>query len=988
MKQNKLLLKYILGMCFMMLFSMTSFGQNSVTGVVTSGEDNQGLPGVNILVKGSTNGTVTDIDGTYTISNVQQGESLIFSFIGYKSQEVAVGSQSKIDVSLEVDAEQLQEVVVIGYGTANKSDLTGSISSISSKDFENQPIIRAEEALQGRAAGVQVLKSSGAAGGDIKIRIRGSNSITGNNSPLIVIDGIVGGDLGSLNSSDIESINILKDASASAIYGSRGANGVVLVTTRKGGEPSIDVNYFITASSVPKKIDIMSGQQFSDEYKDGTLSNGGADYQDEYFQNGLTNNLQLSASGKEGKLSYLISGNYVDQIGIIHNTDYNRLSIRTNLSAELSKKLTVGLNLYGSRENAHNLVQGGTRGTRDSRGGINNVLSFDPSLAVRDEDGNYNYQSGDGSILVNPIAVQNESDGNLVEDRYNANLNIAYEIIENLKFTVLGGASILHSNNEAYFGLPSGSAVQSPEARFTSRRGTDLQLSNILNWKKNLGSVDLNLTGIYELQSADSKIFNGTSLNYAIPGKQNAFHLLEIGQAQSITSTELKSTMQSYVGRAEVSVADQLLVTATLRVDESSKFREGKRVGYFPSVSAGYNLGQFLPEDFFIENIKVRAGYGETGNQNIPAYSTYRSIPSGARYNYFFNGTSATNVGLGHASFADENLTWETTKQFNVGLDFTFLAGRIELNADWYKKNTTDLLIDLPIPRFSGGGALRTNLGEVENSGIDLSLSAFVVDNNDFKWNASFVFTKVTNSVVNLGGMERILKKAFDPSRPTSDGIKPGGSDDNYYILEPGQPLGNFYGATYTGVDPATGEATYAQSADGSGNQLGVIGNGMPDFTWGFNNTLTYKGFDMNIFVRGVQGYDIFNATRGLISLGGGDVRDATAAESLNRWSETNTTSDIPSGGANVIASSRYIEDGSFIRLSNISIGYTIPASNWFNSIKFYVSGQNLLTITDYKGYDPEVSSTGATTDDSTPSFDFGALPNPRSFTVGMNLNF
>ncbi|MEP3390415.1 MAG: SusC/RagA family TonB-linked outer membrane protein, partial [Reichenbachiella sp.] len=875
--------------------------------------------------------------------------------------------------------EQLQEVVVIGYGTANKSDLTGSISSISSKDFSAQPIIRAEDALQSRAAGVQVLKNSGAPGGDIKIRIRGANSINGNNSPLVVIDGIARGDLSSLNSNDIENINILKDASASAIYGSRGANGVVLVTTKKGSsKPEINVGYFASVTSLPNKIDLMSSEEFAD-LVGSTVNNGGADYQDEYFQNGLTNNLQLSLSGKEGKLSYFISGNYVDQEGIVTNTDYMRTSLRSNLNAELTNKLTVGLNIFGSRENMHNLVNGGTRGSSDVRGGVTNVLSFDPSLSVRDVDGNYNLTSDNGSILVNPIAVQNESDANLIEDRFNANLNVSYDLLDGLNFTVLGGASFLHSNKEAFYGIPAGSSVLPARASFNSKRGTDLQLSNILSWKKEFGNTNMTLTGIYELQSFDTKTAKIGSEQYALSGLSDAYYLLELGTVNAEADLD-KSTLKSYVARAEVSVAEQLLVTGTIRVDESSKFRPGNRVGYFPSISAGYNLGQFLPDGIFVENIKLRAGYGETGNQNIPAFSTAPYLPNDPKYAYFFNGES-TVVGLASSPIVDEDLTWETTKQFNVGSDFSFLDGRIQLSIDWYKKNTVDLLLDQPVPKYAGGGIVRTNIGEVQNTGIDLSLNATVINNSNFSWNSTFVLSKVNNEVLDLGGVESIQGKALNSDKSE---IKPGGSDDNYYSIDVGQSLGNFYGATYLGADNATGVAVY-DTLDNGANRLGVIGNGMPELTWGFNNTMKYRKFDLNFLLRGVHGYDVFNATRA-VTFGGSDSAP-TNAEYLNRWTADNN-SNIPSSGSNVIASSRYIEDASFIRLSNVSIGYTMPSSKWFNSIRVYISAQNLLTITDYKGYDPEVSSTGANDQDGTPSMDFGALPNPRSYTFGFNLSF
>ncbi|TVZ54958.1 TonB-linked SusC/RagA family outer membrane protein [Lutibacter sp. Hel_I_33_5] len=960
MKKKISLIKQFVGICMLFFISASMYGQSAISGTVTSSEDNQPIPSVNVIVKGTTNGTSTDFDGKYTI-NASAGDVLVFSFLGYKTSEKIVGNSTTINVVLDTDSAQLDEIVVIGYGTARKTDLTGSISSISSKDFERQPITRAEDALQSRTAGVSVTRNSGAPGGDIKIRVRGSNSITGNNAPLIVIDGIIGGDLSSLNANDIQSFNVLKDASATAIYGSRGANGVVMVTTKKGrsGKPKVNVNNFISISKVPNKINLLSPSQFATS-AGTTVSNGGADYQDEYFKTGITNNVQVSASGNEGSLNYYLSGNLVDQDGIVLNTGYKRYSLRSNLNADITDKLSVGLNVYGSREDSHNLVRGGAGASSDTRGGIVNVLSFNPALSVRDSNGDYNLAGGGkGSILVNPIAVQNERDGNLIEDRTNANLNLSYDISDNLNLTTLLGSSTTHFNNEIFEGIPAGSNSNAKSrATFNSIRTYDYQLSNILTWNKDFGENNLKLTGVYEMQTSTIKNANINSIDFAISGLSNAFYHLEIGKP-SVGANENKTSIESFVARAELSFGENLYLTGTVRRDESSKFREGNRVGYFPSISAKYNLGEFISEDSFLNDVSLRAGYGVTGNQDIPANSTY---PGVTRNDFFFSGTSF-NVGAGASAIVDPNITWETTKQINIGADFSLLENRINVSVDWYKKNTTDLLLDLNVPQSNGGGIFRTNLGEVENTGFDLSLSANVVDRRDFNWNSNLTFSSVSNKVINLGGANQLL------SRPA--GINPGGAGANLYINKVGEPLGGFYGYTYTGV-AANGDAQY----DAAGQSQ--IGNGLPDFNWGLNNTLTYKNLDLNILVRGVHGYDILNATRGIISLGGGDVKNATHADSILPGS--------PTGGTNHINSSRYIEDGSFIRLSNISLGYNFSDVKWLSSLKFFASAQNLLTITDYTGYDPEVSSTGASTSDTTPSLDFGALPNPRTFTFGVNI--
>lgn len=948
---------------FMVLGTHSVLAQTAtVSGTVT---DAQGEPllGANILEKGTSNGSITDFDGNYTIE-VSQGATLVVSYVGYQSKEVAVGGQTTMNIVLAAD-NTLDEVVIVGYGTQRKSDLTGAISSVSAKDFENQPIIRAEDALQSRTAGVNVSKNSGAPGGDIKIRIRGSNSITGNNQPLVVIDGIIGGDLSSLNTNDIQSINVLKDASATAIYGSRGSNGVIMVTTKKGksGMPKVNINYFISSSVVPNKYDILSPQQFVDFAGPPTaIVNGGADYQDEYFKTAMTNNLQVTASGKEGRVNYYLSGNLVDQDGIIINTDYQRYSLRSNLSVDLTDKFTVGLNIYGSKEDSHNLIAGGTRGAQDVRGGVQAILGWNPAVNYINPDGTYNLQTNSGSILVNPIAVQRERDGNDVTNSLNTNLNLSYDFTDNLNFTVLAGSSQRILNREVYQGIPDGSFIAPSSANFSAIRAENYQLSNILTWNKDFGNTNVKLTGIYELQSSTTKTAGFNAREYIFSGIPEAFYLAELAGNQSVNANKSKSAIDSYVARAEVNFDENLFVTATMRIDESSRFRPGNRTGYFPSVSAAYNVGDlFLQDDSFFDSLKLRAGYGETGNQNVAPYSTFQELRTGT--NFPFSGTDL-DIGVGFGGLVDEDLTWETTKQFNVGLDFRMANGRVNLSLDWYKKNTVDLLLQKPVLASNGGGTILTNIGEVENSGLDVTLSAVVIDAEDFGWNADLTMSTVSNKVIDLGGPDEIITEA--PFRPA-------GGSANWFSLKVGEPLGNFYGYQYLGAD-TNGAALYSDDQS-------IIGNGTPTFTWGLNNTLTYKNWDLNMLFRGVHGYDVLNSTLGIIRLATGNITVATSAEVLDP--------DSPTTGNNNINSTRNIEDGSFIRLSNLSLGYTLPGVKGFaDSVKLYISAQNVFTITDYNGFDPEVSSVGVTSSDVTPSFDAGALPNPRTVTFGVNIGF
>ena len=985
MKKTKLKHSKVRLLSFFMFVLLTSmsFSQGKVTGTIT---DNSGtpVPGVNILETGTNNGTVTDFDGNFSITLQKNTSELEISFLGFKSQQKTASAGDTLTIVMQEDLESLNEVIVVGYGTSKRSDLTMAVSSVSSKSFEKQPLFRAEDALQSRAAGVQVTKTSGAPGGGIKIRIRGTNSITRGNNPLVVIDGVIGGDLSTINPNDIKSLNILKDASASAIYGARGANGVILITTKKGtGVAKLDVNYFTSISSIPKRLPVFSPQQYADINGTPAVVDGGTDYQDEFFQTAILNNLQLSASGKEGKLSYFLSGNYVDQEGIVINTDYERFSLRANLETRVGDNLKIGLNIYGAREKRHNLFNGGSRASSDNRGGVLSILTYDPTYPVRNADGTYNQlQSSYGSILVNPIAVITEKNNNNINDRFNINLNLSYDFSPAFNYTLIAGNSIGHSNSENYALIPDGSSVIPPRASFSSSNLTRYQLSNVFSYNKDIGNTKIKLTGIYEVTKSQIKSAGGASGAYSQDGLDNAFYLLELGTNHTINANQIESTVQSFVGRAEVSIAQNLFITGILRVDQSSTFRKENRTGYFPSVSAAYSIKDWLPEDGLFNNIKLRGGYGEVGNDNIPALSTYSQLVLGTNENYAFDGVSSA-IGLDYAGQVDADLKWETTKQFNVGLDFTFLNNKLNLSIDWYKKNTVDLLLNAPLPYSSGdpNGQYITNIGEVENTGIDLSLDANIIDKNDLYWNANFNLSTTSNKIISLGGVDQILVQP--------DGIRPGGGQINTYAIEVGKPLGQMYGATFLGTwktaDAVDGEVPgspkYLRDSDGE-NVLGVIGNGIPQLTWGFNNTFSYKGFDLNVLLRGVHDFDVYNVTYSEMV---GRGKNANHVDFLNRWTPTNET-ETPSVLDNVL-SDRYIEKGGFVRLSNITLGYTFKNIKLIQSLKVHVSGQNLFTITDYTGFDPEVSATSNGTDLG-PSLDYGAYPNPRTVTLGVNIGF
>ncbi len=957
---------------------------NSISGTVTNSENGEGLPGVSILIKGTNTGVITDVNGSYLI-NAAATDVMVFSYVGYMTEEIEVGSRSVIDVVMAPDVTALDEIVVIGYGTAKKSDLTGAISRVTAEDFKQQPLVRTEDALKGRAPGVVVSNNTGTPGGDIKIRVRGANSITGDNDPLIVIDGVIGGELRTLNTSDIESIDVLKDASATAIYGSRGANGVIIVNTKAGsGKPTLDIDYFRSIITVPDRIDIMNAQQFSELYNRPVTK--ATDYQDEYLQQGGTDNVQFSLSGKESAIGYFVSGGYVSQTGNIINTNYKRYNVRANVNADVTKSLKIGLNLFGSRERRKNFTQQGLRPDSDQRAGITAALSWDPTLPPWNDDGTPNISSPYGSILDNPIIVQNNRDNHSWEDRLNANLNVSWDILDELNFTSILGANLINTMYENYQDYQIYNANGFAGAGGGHGRTEGYQWSNILTWDRTFGKHEVKVTGIYEITGSERRNGGFTANNFIFPA---TYSLLEIAQIQNANADYNKNTLQSYVGRIEYAFNNSLFITGTIRHDASSKFRKEQRSAVFPSAGVAYSLGDvgFVQESSFLDNIKIRAGYGETGNQNVANYLTYPTLATGN--NYPLDGAIET-IGLAPGRFANPGLHWETTKQINAGIDFAFLVGRLNFSFDYYKKNTTDLLLNVPVPAFAGGGNITANEGEVQNSGYEFLVSGIVIDNDKLIWNSTLTASYNVNEVLSLAGGQ---------NQQVTGSTAIGGTGLSTHIYRVGQPLGSFYGATFLGTwknadaaanDAAPGDAKYLLDDNGD-LVLGIIGNGTPKFNWGWNNSLNFGSFDFNFFVTGAHGFEILNATRSMISLATGNVLHATSTEYLNRWTAENEN-DIPASGQNINQSTRYIEKGDFVRLSNISLGYTIPFSKVIRSLRLYVSSQNTFLITGYSGYDPESSSAsnsvsaGIDNNDVATGLDYGAIPNPTTYTFGVNI--
>ncbi|MBT2160899.1 SusC/RagA family TonB-linked outer membrane protein [Zobellia barbeyronii] len=991
--------------CLLALFLTTVgmqglYAQQAVTGNVTDG-DGVPVPGANIVIKGSTTGTQSDFDGNYTIEASSE-DVLVFSYIGYATKNITVGNQTSINVQLAEDASQLEEVVVIGYGTTKKKDVTGAVSRVTAESFENQPLTRVDEALQGRAAGVTVARANGAPGAGIKVRIRGVNSITGNNDPLVVIDGVLGGDLSTLNPNDIASMDVLKDASATAIYGVRGSNGVILISTKKGtGKGKINVDFFTTVSQVQnylptladnvgefarienlRKLSIGQNPTFTDGEIAALDSNGGTNYQDEILRTGFSQNLQISTSGSEGKIRYFLSGNYRNEEGIVINTDFQQLNLRSNIEAQVTDRFKVGLNIFGSRGEKKNNFESFGNGQGSL---IAKALTWDPSTPVYDANGEYNRRStrGIGSLNLNPVLTLNETQASDVDERLSATLNTNYKITDNFSYSLVAGTQVNNYNVQRY-------TVEgdndTPDANFSTNKFTSYQMSNIFTWQNLYNDKhDLKITGVHEYSNQKNERNTYNADNLLLP---NGFYFAETAAGFSISNNLVPREILSFMLRAEYILANNLSITATGRYDGTSVFRTGKKWGFFPSFAAGYNVINPSDDSGFVSSLKLRAGWGQVGSQAIDPFGTYANLGNNS---YAYEGGSPS-PGTFITSFANEFLSWETTSQTNVGIDFGFNDSRGNFSLDGYKKTTSDLLLSVPVSGTNGGGNVNQNIGAVENVGIDIALGYDIIQNDNFNWNANLAMSFVKNEVTELyGGLDQI----------DGEVQVPGGQARVANIIQLGEPLGQFQGATFLGtwksseataadaVGKKPGDAKYLRDADGE-IAFGAIGNGMPTLTWGFNNTISYKNFDFNFFINGSHGFDVYNLTQAQITGGAGDSRSFLASDQINQWTPSNET-DIPAT-VQLYNSSRYIEKGDFIRLSNLTVGYTLKDLDWLGgaNVKIYGGGQNLFLITDFTGYDPESSSRRANEGnaDVAPGINVGAYPIPRTFTLGVKVGF
>lgn len=983
------------------LVSFWSKGQtNSVSGTV-SDSNGEPLIGVSVLEKGTLKGTTTNAKGFFELTLGSSTGELSISYIGYKSQTKAVNANSKVEISLQEDQALLDEVVVVGYGTLKKSDLTGSLASVSAKDFEKQPLTRIDQALQGRAAGVSVTQTSGAPGAGFKIRVRGANSISGSNAPLYVVDGMVVGDINTLNVNDVASMEVLKDASATAIYGSRGANGVVLITTKSGkkGPAKIEFQTFAGQSKIFQRLDVMSPAEFAEgvNYAEGkTLftaaeidalrAGGGENWQNRLFQNGTSINSQLSISGASDKVDYFISGNIYNATGTIVDQSYRRYNLRANLNAQVSSKLKMGMNVFLGRE-----IDKGVRAN------LAEGLTWDLTTPAINPDGTYNYvplKPGVGNGSANAlIAAQNNVRENY-QDQIIVSSYLNYQILKNLTFNISGGLEQRDDNNNSYTSLVTGSLGIANVATNTVNR---YQNTNRLTYYfDKFVNHRIQIDAVHEQQY----VVGGSSLAYASGffSDNTTYKNLGLGALQRTTNNNYSEGLQSFLGRINYSAFDKYLLTLSVRSDGSSKFREGNRWGVFPSGSLAWRVSEekFLKNNTTINDLKLRVSYGVTGSQAIGPKAT-RAIPiaGGTGVNYPFTGGTAT-IGVAPSDkLANPNLTWETTSQGNAGFDLALLNSKITVSFDAYTKRTTNLLLDRILPAYVGPSVITQNVGEVENKGFDVNLGLVIAEKKDFNLNANVAFSRNRNKVIKLIENNTTLQlgnayyQNTFPVNPTR--VQVGSPISSYvgYIFEGVYQIGEESEAAKFGRKP--GDAKYKDvNGDGkiSSDDLTIVGDGNPNFTYGINFLGNWNKVDFNFNFIGSQGNEIYNLQYMRMMGLGSQQFHAVHADYVNRWTPTNP-SNIPANRNTTQAlSSQFIQNGSFLSLNNASIGYNVSGikSLGIGGIRLFINAENLFILTNYRGFDPVSTASGGSDVDL--GIDLNTYPISKSYTAGLKITF
>ncbi|MCI2082389.1 MAG: TonB-dependent receptor [Bacteroidales bacterium] len=1024
------LFKYIAKALFTMLVAVLPLTHvyaqgKTVTGTIT--DKSGSVVGVAVFVEGEHVGSTSDINGKYSISDVPPDGSLVFTCIGYLSQTIKVNGRTVIDVKLEEDLQQLEEVLVVGYGVQRKTDLTGSVASVKAGDILNTtPTGNVSDALQGRIAGVSVVSGSGNPASDNTIRVRGINSITAETGPLVVIDGFIGGSLKTLNPSDIQSIEVLKDASATAVYGSRGANGVILVTTKtpKKGVVNVSFNGFANFKTVAKYPETLSAYDYAllandygkeyygsgdyyfyneSQLEDFKSGKAGYDYVKAIFRDpALVQNYELSVSGGSDKTTFMASLRYEANQGVINESDDKLYNWRLKVDTKVKKWLDVGLNIYGNHSNYNNP----RISTYD--GLIQQAIYFPPTIEPKDGNGNYNNFFIDGTATYNPMGMiwesnnQNKSLSNRIQGYAD------FKIFDGLTFRSQMGvafANYLSTNAEdenGYYYFKNGVTAASASSTWSYSWLNTNTLSYIKEFNKN---NRINATAVFEQSYADTYSHSSVAsdVDYVDILGANALGWSN-STLSSVSSSRTINTMMSGMLRVNYVFMNRYMATASIRADGSSRLND--KWSYFPSAAVAWNIKEedFLKKVNVISQMKLRVGYGSVGNQAVEAYRIYSKMSPTKNA----DGTTSYIVDRPRANY----LQWERNDQLNIGIDFGMFGNRLVVTADWYDKYSRDILLELAQPSHMGFSSLLSNSGEIRNTGVEFTISADPVDNKNFRWHTDITLTH------NKGIYSSI-------PTPTHRQQQAGSNANNLFYMIEGDKLGTMWGyycdgvwqqdevdAAFVDADGNTNGKTNGQTykvkagntklrdvnKDGKYNisDQGVIGCGQPTFNWGWNNSFYFKNFDVSFFVVGFHGFDIYNVTRqmGYYNTVQGQNMSVIPnnPELENRWTATNTDTDVPGfingGTENKVFTSRFIEDGGFVKIKNITIGYSLPqdicSSAGIKNLRIYGSLQNPFVFTRYSGMDPEATLGSPLIE----GVDWAEYPNSRNFIIGVNFTF
>ena len=1027
-----------------LILTINLYAQNTTLKGVIVDETDTPLIGATVQVKGTSTGSITDFDGNYTIK-ANKGAVITFSYIGYKTQEIKFTGQPTVNIKMVPDNQTLDEVVVVGYGTMKRSDLTGSVASIAAKDVEGFKTSSVAGALGGQIAGVQITSTDGTPGAGFSINIRGVGTLTGDSSPLYIVDGFEVDDIDYLSNSDIESIEILKDASSSAIYGARAANGVVLISTKSGkiGKPIINYNGSASYRKISKKLDVLSPYEFvklqgevnskySDSYfKTGNDDNGnpyryqslddyigvsGVNWQDETFNPTWSQDHSLSIMGGTEDTKYNASFSRYIENGIFKNSGFNKTTGKFRLDQKLSKSLSFNFTVNYALTNREGV---GTSGDSGRFNMLAQILSARPTggLKLTDEEllasaiDPEMLESGESLAQVNPVKQTESVTNNKRAEMWSGNASATWQIIKGLTFKTSGTYNTTNNRTDIFYKDGSKEAYrngQKPYGRTQMGRDVRWTNSNNLTWKQKVKKHNYDIMLGHEVSFKSTEYLLGEAMDFPFDNLGNDY--LGLGATPSrVESSYSEKTLLSFFARENYNYDNRYLFTATVRADGSTVFSNKNKWGFFPSFSAAWRVSEeaFMKDVEWVSNFKVRLGWGIVGNDRISNYLSMDLYEA----NKYGIGNNTVTV-LTPKQLKNANLKWEGASSVNLGVDLGFFDNRLNVTADFFIKDTKDLLLAQSLAHVTGFDSQMQNIGKIQNKGIELSFNSTNIQTRNFTWQTNFNISFIKNTLKGLAsGVESMYARSgFDSNFTAYD-----------YIATVGQSLGLIYGYEFDGIyqssdfyttpdnqlilkEGITNNARYGtvkpgvvkyKDQDGDGiittNDRTVIGNAMPKWYGGITNTFNYKGIDFSFMFQFNYGNDIYNATR-LYATQSRSGRRNMLAEVADRWSPTNASNKVPSQDGYIVNDvySRFIEDGSFLRLKNITLGYTLP-HKWTrkfhaSKLRIYATGQNLFCISGYSGYDPEVNS--ASSNPMTPGLDWGAYPKSRVFTFGIDLQF